>query len=94
MGYTDFKFDAHKGFESIWAQAMMYNVLLRDSFEPETYICSPLRAETVKGKEMNISRIVGNNRILIAIRRCILFSVQLFKSTDEYFPFLADFIIR
>ena len=57
MGYTDFKFDAHKGFESIWAQAMMYNVMLRDSFEPETYICSPLRAETVKGKEMNISAV-------------------------------------
>ena len=43
---------------------------------------------------VSISRIVGNNRILIAVRRCILFSVQLFESTDEYIPFLADFNIR
>ena len=57
MEHKDFKFDAHKGFEACWAQAMMYQILLSDSYEPETYICSPLRAETVKAKEMNVSAV-------------------------------------
>ena len=57
MEQKDFKFDAHKGFEAYWAQAMMYQILLSDHFEPETYICSPLRADTVKGVEMNISAV-------------------------------------
>lgn len=57
MGHKDFKFEAHKGFEACWAQAMMYHILLSDHYEPETYICSPLRAETVKEKEMNVSAV-------------------------------------
>ena len=57
MGNKDYKFDAHKGFESFWAQAMMYSMILKDRYEPDTYICSPLRAETVKRLEMNVSAV-------------------------------------
>ena len=57
MGNKDYKFDAHKGFESFWAQAMMYSMILKDRYKPDTYICSPLRAETVKRLEMNVSAV-------------------------------------
>lgn len=57
MGHMDFKFDAHKGFEAYWAQAMMYQIVLSENYQPQTYICSPLRAETKKGIDMNVSAV-------------------------------------
>lgn len=57
MGHKDYKFDAHKGFEAFWAQAMMYQIVLSENYQPQTYICSPLRAETKKGMDMNVSAV-------------------------------------
>lgn len=57
MDKVDLKLTTHKGFESFWAQAMMYSIVLKERYEPDTYICSPLRADTKKGIDMNVSAV-------------------------------------
>ena len=57
MDKKDIKLVTHKGFESLWAQAMMYSIVLKERYEPDTYICSPLRADTRKGVDMNVSAV-------------------------------------
>ena len=57
MDKKDMKFATHKGFVSFWAQAMMYSIVLKERYEPDTYICSPLRADTKKGVDMNVSAV-------------------------------------
>ena len=53
----DFKLTNHKMLESYWAQLMMYNLMLSGDKTTTAYICSPLRADTQHGVEMNMSAV-------------------------------------
>ena len=53
----DFKLTNHKMLESYWAQLMMYNLMLTGDKTPTAYVCSPLRADTQHGVEMNMSAV-------------------------------------
>lgn len=55
MEYKDFKFTGHKNLEAYCLQAMTYKIMLSGRYEADTYICSPLRGDTKKEVDMNMS---------------------------------------